>query len=452
MHRAEAWLCWFALLLPLGAAQPGEIVGRVRGLAVAARVGGPAQTILQGSPALVLGVQKDSSGREWVRLLAADGKSGWTPHAFGAGTAARIPGAGALELSDRSPDQASFAEGIETITVPRHEAKIVGASAQLRVASLDQLMLPARLNPFLMPWLEIRAGERQGWIVPPELPLEWGAEARGREWPTLMDELGLEGIVRAPFLGAAGQRLAELSAEQAPVLEFAEIGSKPKRTEGSKVSGQTVEALVRLESAWVAALSGSDGVRLLFSRGGSALVGRGTPVIVGAAAGDLNGDGKKELVLHLAGRYGDGYTTALWVVSGAEKGLEIRSIALSGASGEPGGGSIDASWWLDGLVLWIARVEVERVAYTRVGGSGLTGYAVIGGTYSSRDAADQRAIALTQGAGAKVQVFPVNHSAKSPLRWAAGRIFGARAEADRWRKSLKAATTVRAIAVTAERR
>src|SRR6185295_7771049 len=167
----------FCLALPLWAAQPGHIVKGVAGLAVATQPGAAAQTVLHGSPAVVLAVQKDAGGKEWTRLLGADGASGWTSRQFREALPARISGGSPLELSDRSPDHPSISEGIETFQVPRERAAISGASEKPRVASLGQLMLPPRLNPFLMPWLEIHSGSRKGWIVPSEIELEWGEPA-----------------------------------------------------------------------------------------------------------------------------------------------------------------------------------------------------------------------------------------------------------------------------------
>src|SRR5947207_3189243 len=74
LRRAAELLC---LALPLWAAQPGDIVKGVAGLAVAAHPGAAPHTVLHGSPALVLAVQRDAGGKEWTRVLAADGRSGW---------------------------------------------------------------------------------------------------------------------------------------------------------------------------------------------------------------------------------------------------------------------------------------------------------------------------------------------------------------------------------------
>src|SRR6266581_6119100 len=101
LHRAAELFC---LALPLWAVQPGDIVKGVAGLAVATHPGAAPQTVLHGSPALVLAVQKDAGGKEWTRVLAADGASGWTSRQFREAVPARISGGNLLELADRSPD------------------------------------------------------------------------------------------------------------------------------------------------------------------------------------------------------------------------------------------------------------------------------------------------------------------------------------------------------------
>src|SRR5205814_8948988 len=135
-----------------------------------------------------------------------------------------------LELSDRSPDAASISEGIEPFEVSGKDAWIAGASVASRVASPRELLLPARLNPFLTPWLEIHSGLRTGWVIPSELALEWGEPARGGDLPAAMDRLGFKGIVRRPFLGPVQQMLVDTaSRRRGTVLEFETVSGKPVR-------------------------------------------------------------------------------------------------------------------------------------------------------------------------------------------------------------------------------
>jgi hypothetical protein len=442
----------FCLVVPLFAVQPGDIVKGVAGLAVATHPGAVSQVVLHGSPGLVLAVQQDAGGKQWTRVLAADGGSGWTSRQFREALPARISGGRLLELSDRSPDHPSISEGIETIEVPREGAAISGASEKPRVASLVQMMLPPRLNPFLMPWLEINSGSRKGWVVPSELELEWGEPARGKNLVAAMELLGMDGIVRAPFLGPVRQTLLELYSPPAPVLTFEDISSKPVSAPSPAFIAKAPETLVRISPAWVAVFSSSAGFAFSFSKSGTgvvsaavnavvnAVVNQGKPVIVRAASGDLNGDGRPELVIQLASIYGDGYTTALWIVNGnsPEKGLDITTVALGGSGGEPGGSSIEAAWWIDGTMLWIARADSGRAEYVRLAYGAVpakatrqTAYAVIAGQFPSREAAEQRAIALTGPTGPPVQTFPWQPT-KGPLQWAAGRLFRGRSAAQSW--------------------
>ena len=271
-----------ALASPLRAAQPGDIVRDVDGLAVAPSPSAAKQRTLHGSPALVLAVQG-----EWTRLLAADGASGWTDRRFTNAVAAHIAVTGSIELSDRSPDQPSISEGVETFAIPAKEASIAGASLKSRVASLRQLMLPARWNPFLTPWLEVRSGSRAGWIVPSELPIEWGGPVRGENFPAAMDRLGLKGIVRRPFVAPVEQLASQACEPRGSVLQFETVSSKPERVASADASTTTLEALVRFPQNWAAAFSGSRGSLLSFSDGAAAVVRQGSPVIIAAREAHL---------------------------------------------------------------------------------------------------------------------------------------------------------------------
>ncbi len=414
------------------AVQPGDIVKGVDGLAVASAPAAPNQTVLRGSPALVIAVRG-----QWTRLLAADGACGWTSRQFSGAAHARIAGRAQLELSERSPDDPSIEPGIETFQAAAKDASIIGASRKTRVASPRQLILPPRLNPFLTPWLEIRSESRSGWIVPAELPLEWGEPAGAGDVASAMDRLGLNGIVREPFLGPVREAFLASYHASASVLRFENISSKPERVLSSDAAVQALNALVRLAPGWVAAFSGDRGFVFLFSNAGAAVVSEGTPIVARAAAADLNGDGKPELVLQLASIYGDGYRTALWIVDGdSGKGLAIASAPLGGSSGEPGGGSVEAAWWIDASTLWIARVDAKRVEY-ELAAYGTSkepprrAYAAVAGRFPSRDAAERRAIALRDGGNFSVQTFPFR-LANGPVEWAAGRLFQEQAQAKAW--------------------
>jgi hypothetical protein len=417
----------FCVALPLGCIEPGEVVGGVVGLALSPSPGAPAQRVARGGPALVLAVRGG-----WVRLLAADGSYGWTSRPLGEAFAARVRPGGALELSDRSPDQPSISEGFDTLRVPAAQAEIIGASEKARVAAPGQLMLPPRMNPFLLPWLEIRSGARSGWIYPPELPLEWNGPEGRDDVPAAIHRLGLEGIVRPPFLGAV-----KVFQPGRLGLEFEDIAREPSRSPSRPFTAKAVETLVAIPSQWIAVLSGSGGSVFVFSDAGPAVLTSGKQVVLRAERADLNGDGRPELVMELAETYGDGYTTALWIASGAQ----VQPVPLGGASGEPGGGAVEASWWLEASTLWIARANGRHVEHVRVGYGAAAGgpkreaaIAVIAARFPTREVASVQAIALD------AQPFPLV-SPKGPVEWAAGRLFRSRREAEAWRraKSLPAA-------------
>jgi hypothetical protein len=443
------WILWL-LALPAPAAQQGDIVGNVAGLPLSPTPGTKAQLVLRASPALVLAVQKDGTGQEWARLLGADGSLGWTSQHLNAGSPAKITARGMVELSDRSPDQPSFSEGIEAFQVSASDAKISGATAKSRVPSLDKLMIPARLNPFLAPWLEIQAGPRTGWIAPSELQLTWGTGMESTNLTQVMDALGMDGIVRAPFLGPVQTALVKHAPRAGDrVLHFDNILSKPAATMLDASNWHQPELLLRtpryraLPAEIAIGFRDSAGTALVFVGRGAAVVREGNPIVVAHHSADLDGDGRSELVLQLVSTYGDGYTTALWIVNGRsrENGPNIATVTLGGSGGEPGSSTIDAYWWVDSAAVWVARVESGRVEFAQVAYAGAAGarrklkaaYAVIAGEFSSREAAEQRAITLEREWQRPVPVFPWSSETKQQ-HWAVGRFFRTHAAADAFRK------------------
>jgi len=409
------------LSIPASAVQPGDIVTGTNGLAAAAAPTAVNRAVLHGSPALVIAVRG-----EWTRLLAADGSSGWTSRQLGGGVHARIAG-DKLELSDRSPDMSSVAEGVETFTVPAKEASIVGASMKSRAESPQQLMLPPRLNPFVTPWIEIRAGSRTGWVVPSDLRLEWGEPVPPGELIPAMDRLGFSGIVRAPFLRPVEQAIIASHTPGASILHFDSISSKPNRIAADNTSVKTLRAVVRHGPEWLAEFSSPQGSVFYFPGRGDATVAEGAPVMINTASADLNADGKPELVLQLAGTYGDGYATVLWIVNGdGTQGLRIDTVPLGGSNGEPGGSTVEAAWWIDENTLWIARAERRSIEYAAIPASNGPAHGVIVARFRARDAAEERAISRS------LQAFPMR-AANGSVEWGVGRLFRTKAAAEAWR-------------------
>jgi hypothetical protein len=438
MLRANGRLVFAAVLFwlasPLRAVQPGDIVKDVDGLAVAAMPGGPQRAVLHGSPALVIGIRVDSRGLQWTRLLAADGVSGWTERRFSNAVPARVVSAGKLQLSDRSPDAASISEGIEPFEVSGKDVKIAGASVASRVASPRELSLPARLNPFLMPWLEIHSGSRTGWAIPSELTLAWGEPARGEDLIAAMNRLGFKGIARRPFLGPVQQMLVDAaSRRRGTTLELQTISGKPVKVQ-TVPSISSPDVMVRFSAGWAALFSSARECVVAFGNGNAAVVREGRPILISAMEEDLNGDGRPELALALANTNGDGYSYALWLIDGRGDQFSITPAPLGGSSGEPGGRTVDAEWWIDGRSVWIARAEGKRVEYEVLGypaGDSTVSqgraYAVVAGQFPSREAAERSGSGFGDRSQAAVHVFPCSGS------WCVGRIFERGSEADAWR-------------------
>lgn len=398
---------------------------------------------------MILSSAKDSTGHVWIRLLAADGSSGWTSRRF-QGEPARIVAPPVLQLSPHAPGEASFSPSDDEVTVPSARTSVTGGARIGRVSSLEQLKIPARLNPFLASWLQIQSSATSKWIAPSEIGCTWRPDRSTPDLERAAEALHLEGIVRSPFLGALGKRFDGLRPRPGQVpLHFNDIQSHSIAEATTAAQTWDHPKLFLRSTPSLVSFPGSAGTAFVFGRVGFALVAQGRPVVVDYQLADLDGDGKPELLLQLVSTYGDGYTTALWIVDGAASqngNLRIAAETLDGSSGEPGGSTVDAQWWADTpnasarSTLWIARAQRARVEFAVIdyprstATAARNAYAVVADQFLSAEAAARSSILLSQKNSHRVHYFPWAADAAGAKSWAVGRLFRNRDDAVAWRK------------------
>jgi hypothetical protein len=140
---------------------------------------------------------------------------------------------------------------------------------------------------------------------------------------------------------------------------------------------------------------------------------------------DLDGDGRPEWILEVAGLYGDGYYTELWVIDGRSTlgRLRIQRQALSRSSGEAPAGAQDAAWAVGSdrmLWVWRSGAKGSRLWALRYGRGKLTATTaratalVLLGDDDSAIAAQQRRLQALARAPSAI-VLPLQTHAG--LRW-----------------------------------
>lgn len=155
---------------------------------------------------------------------------------------------------------------------------------------------------------------------------------------------------------------------------------------------------------------------------------------------DLDGDGLPEWVLEVAGLYGDGYYTELWVVDGRNTPgpPRVQRQALSRSSGETPASAQDAAWAIGSdrtLWVWRSAAKGSRLSALRYGRGGLTAAAgqapalVLLGDDNSAVAAQQRRLQVLATAPGAV-VLPRQTAAG--LRWITAIPTASAAQAGRW--------------------
>jgi len=344
---------------PASPAEPGSGLGWVTGvlgLELSDAVSSPAARAAASDLAVVIRTQQ-VGGVTWRRLVAADGSSGWTPHAFTSVRAVRVrPDVSPFFLLSKSPDDADFSEADEIRIDDGVEGQIVGASQRGRVAGNEELMLPEKYRRSL-PWLELRFGSRQGFA-----PMDWIAllAAPVPQVRTLeegLDALGARGLVWRPFLGSLTSDAAATRVTPGTSYAMDDPASAPTRTRAA-VEWSRLEFVSRDEGGLMAVYG--DGARRLFR-----FIQAGQPPIditlatdfarpVQARHIDLNADGKREWLVEIAARYGDGFYAVLWIVDGRStaESLMFQHLSLSQTTGESSSTNVDASWTLrdDGTI------------------------------------------------------------------------------------------------------
>lgn len=468
---ASAGAAW-AQAVPAPALPAPGIVTGVLGLAVAPEPGQSPSQQLRGGVALRL-AQESRDGQLWTRLLASDGRHGWTLPA--PGPVLPVTAGGALpdlELSLLPPGDRDFEAGA-SVTVPDGSTlQLIGASRASWVARQEDLMVPPWLSATLAPWPLVRFGAKQGYVPLQALALTWppvttaaasapasvprpapaslplGPRAAGRPW--------LARVIAGTFSGPGGARPARIgTAPGSVMLDLSEAASQRPgrvRAEG-RWDGPLAAycsaapppgALTSLLSfgqgkARAFVLDGGDGRR---RSAAVAFVAEDAPYIARVEEADLDRDGLPEWLLEVVGIYGDGFYSELWVVDGRSlsAGLRIARLPLSRSAGEGGNARTqNAAWWVDAatrtLRVWYSDGRSSRLTAQRYAGRTLaarqhaaSAALVELGRFKSYEAASQRAL---QAQGDAAVVLPL--SADGGLRWSAAVPFASATQARAWK-------------------
>lgn len=450
LRRALATLALAALASGSGA--QGLVQG-VLGLALSPAPGQAPALQVQGGVALRL-EQVQLQGRSWQHLLASDGRHGWTAQPLGVERPvnARARGRG-LELLPVPPGHVDFLSAVGQPVPAGATGRLLGGSRDSQVADTQDQMLPAWLNPSLAPWAHWVMGGVDGWAPLQQVALEWAGDpapadgsARG-----MLGAWGLQGLSRAPFLAALAPALQRLApADGTPALDLSGV---PGQAAGRRVLHGAWQGPL---SAYRAASAPAGGLAALLSFGqgkSRAFVLQGTNGTTSVALADddslsitrleevdLDGDGLPEWVLEVAGLYGDGYYTELWVVDGRNTPgpLRVQRQALSRSSGEAPASAQDAAWAIGSdrtLWVWRSAAKGSRLSALRYGRGGLTAAAgqapalVLLGDDDSAVAAQQRRLqVLATAPGA----FVLPRQTAAGLRWITAIPTAGAAQAGRW--------------------
>lgn len=448
----QALLGLTLVILASGSSAQGLVQG-VYGLKLSPSPGQAPVVQLQGGVALLL-EQVQLEGSQWHHLLASDGRHGWTSQVLGT---ARPVGAraqaGGLELLPVPPGHADFMSSLGQPVPAGATGRLLGGSRESQVADTQDLMLPSWLNPSLAPWPRWQMGGVDGWAPLQLVALNWaGAAAPADDSArSALGAWGLQGLSRAAFLAPLAQALQRLApVEGQPALN---LSGEPGRQPGHSVlRGAWKGPLAAYRS--VSAPAGGLATLLVFGQGKArAFVLQGTNGKTSVAwadddslsitqleEADLDGDGLPEWLLEVAGLYGDGYYTELWVIDGRSTSgpLRIQRQALSRSSGEAPARSQDAAWVVGvDRTLWVWRsvAEASRLSaqrYARGALSMVLGRApalVLLGEDNSAVAAQQRLLQTVAKAPGAL-VLP-RHTAEG-LRWITAVPVAGVAQARRW--------------------
>jgi len=162
--------------------------------------------VLRGSPALVVDMI-ERNGRNWRRVIAADGGMGWVEGAF-----TEVPGqisvARDTELTDHVAAANATSNDLQTTPIlGGSAATVLEASDAAYPETMAQLGTQNYLDSDWLPWLRVRVGAVQGWLAPSDAQMGWAAASDGQcfSWT------GFGGLVRTSFLVGGHEALATVA-------------------------------------------------------------------------------------------------------------------------------------------------------------------------------------------------------------------------------------------------
>jgi len=238
---------------------------------------------------------------------------------------------------------------------------VLGISTRARVAGVEQLMLPPRLRPYELPWLDLKIGEVRGFAPFDWIALSWDVAIPQGTLEAAVDGLGIKGIAWKPFLGPLSFTTSQSArARTAGVFQLDDLASAPKKATVAADWNDLV--FVYRDDTSLVAMYAEGPKRLIRFRAASVqldtVIDEDFATPSGVKHLDLNGDGHDDWILELAGRYGDGFHSVLWVIDGASRAdsLRLQQLPLSHSAGEGGSTEMDARW----TVGTDRTIEVER--------------------------------------------------------------------------------------------
>jgi hypothetical protein len=442
-----------ATLTSVSAAQ--GLVPSTRGLALSPGPGEAPAMRLQGGLALRL-EQVTQAGQTWQHLLASDGSHGWAALAIEneSPVMARAVGVG-LELLPVPPGHPDFMSALGQPVSAGAQGHLLGGSRDSQVADMQDRMLPAWLNPGLAPWPRWKMGDVDGWAPLQQVALDWQADHLPADSSArnALGAWGLFGLSRAPFLAPLMPVLKPLAPGNG--VSAVDVSGAPGKAHQRSLLNGVWEGPLVAYRATVAPVGGLAAL-LSFGQGKArAFVLQGTSnktsvitadddslSIVRLEEFDLDGDGLPEWVLELAGLYGDGYYTELWVVDGrsTQGSVRIQRQALSRSSGETPASAQDAAWAIGSdrtLWVWRSSASGSRMAALRYGrgrlsaAAGMAPALVVLGDDDNRIAAQQRQLQLQNSATAPEAVV-LPRQTLAGLRWVTAVPTASMPQARRW--------------------
>jgi len=328
------------------------------------------------SPALIIDINKEKD--IWYHLLAVDGLSGWTDKIpFNLQTVNLKNKKDILRLRKFSPDDPNFiSPDFNFLEVkPTGQIKLLGASQNKSVASIEQYMIPFRKNPFNIPWLKVEIDGIYGWISPYDVCINWKIKFFENQQNILknIDQFGFKGLVRAPFFDEPISKLLyRYKPHKGVNVTYKKIEDKDfkKLKWQSEQHWENPELLLRMNNAKI---FNEISAIIMFSAfptnakfpslilNGFAFISLNEKVVYAIVESyksyvvdflqtDLDDDGFPEVLLEIIYVYGDGYYSELMVIGGRSIAdyPKIQYIGLGNDCGETGCVNNQRFWWVDG--------------------------------------------------------------------------------------------------------